>query len=351
MARLKFLTFFGDTRRLLWRASAPTANVIAGLLAAGLATTAGAPGALAATPTFCAQTADAALNACQNDVNVTFYTSTGICINETDQADRTKCNAAAQTEKTAGLQLCAAQKNERLRVCGLVGGDRYDPEFDPRQFANPDDIGHGVTPNRYFPLVLNTKFTYAEKDPHGKPTGQITTDTVTNNTKLIGGVTCRVVEDVVTKNGVVTELTDDWFAQDLAGNVWYCGESVRVFETFAGDRPQAPELTSIDGTFKAERNGDKPGIIALAATPPVGVAYYEEFSLGNAEDVAQVTSTAGSAAVPAAMCDKTCLVTRNTSNIDLDLETKYYAPGVGLILEVDRDGTRNELVSVTQVTH
>lgn len=347
MARPKFLTFFGDARSLPRRASAPTANVIAGLLAAGLATAAAAPGALAGT--FCAQTADAALSACQNDVNVTFYTSTGICINETDDKDRATCNANAQTEKTVGMQLCADQKNERLRVCAIVGdglGGRYDPEFDPRQFANPDDIGYGVKPNPYFPLVRGTVFTYAEKNPRGKLSGQVTTDTVTDKTKLINGVTCRVVEDVVKKNGVVTELTDDWFAQDLAGNVWYCGESVRVFETFAGDRPQAPELTSIDGTFKAERNGDKPGIIALAA-PHVHDAYYEEFSLENAEDVAEVTSLTGSAAVPAAMCDKTCLVTRNTSSIDLDLETKYYAPGVGLILEVDPDGTRNELVTVT----
>ncbi|HZF33426.1 MAG TPA: hypothetical protein VE914_06465 [Candidatus Angelobacter sp.] len=347
MARPKFLTFFCDTRRLLRRASTPTANVISGLLIAGLGTAAVAPGALAAT--FCAQTADAALAACQNDVNVTFFTSKGICINETDDKDRATCNADAQTEKTDGLQRCKDQKQERLRVCAIVGdgrGGRYDPEFEPSQFANPDRIGDNVKPNPYFPLVRGTVFTYQEKMPNGRPSGQVTTDTVTNKTKLIDGITCRVVEDVVKKNGVVIELTDDWFAQDLAGNVWYCGELARVFETFKGDRPQDPELTTIDGSFKAERNGDKPGIIALAA-PSVHDAYYEEFSLENAEDAAEVTSLTGSAAVPAAMCDKTCLVTRNTSSIDLDLETKYYAPGVGLILEVDPDGTRNELIKVS----
>ncbi len=344
MARSKFLTFFGDARPLPRRASAPTANVIAGLLAAGLATAAGAPGALAGG--FCTQTAEAAFAACQSDVSVTFNTSKGICINEINAGDQTKCYAAANTEMTAGLQLCDDQKKERLRVCGIVGEDQYDPGFEPPQFVNPDRIGDDVKPNPYFPLVRGTVFTYVEKTPKGKPSGQVTTDTVTDKTKLIDGVTCRVVEDVVKKNDVVTELTDDWFAQDLAGNVWYCGESVRVFETFNGDRPQDPELTSIDGTFKAERNGDKPGIIALAA-PKVGDAYYEEFSLGNAEDVAEVTSLAGDESAPWAMCNKKCLVTRNTSNIDLDLETKYYAPGVGLILEVDPDGTRNELVKVT----
>jgi len=103
MARPKFLTFFGDTRRLLRRANTPTANVISGLLLVGLGTVSAAPGAFAAT--FCAQTADAALAACQNDVDVTFFTSKGICINETDDKDRATCNADAQKEKTDGLQL------------------------------------------------------------------------------------------------------------------------------------------------------------------------------------------------------------------------------------------------------
>jgi len=83
------------------------------------------------------------------------------------------------------------------------------------------------------------------------------------------------------------------------------------------------------------------------ASPQVGDGYYEEFALSVAEDVAHVLSTTGSATVPAASCNKTCLVTRNTSSLDLDLETKYYAPGIGLILEADPDGTRNELIKIT----
>src|SRR5262249_35463977 len=224
MAQPKVLSFLADTRRLPRRARPPSANAIAGFLAAGLASAA-APGAVAAT--FCAQTANAALAACQADVNVTFYTSTGVCINETDDIDRAKCNADAQLEKTSGSQLCNAQKQERLRVCNIVEdrlGGRYDPAFEPQQFVNPDNIGRGVKPNPYFPLVVGTVFTYVEKDPKGKPSGQVTTDTVADETKLIDGVTCRVVKDVVKKNGVMTEVTDDWFAQDQAGNVWYCGE-------------------------------------------------------------------------------------------------------------------------------
>jgi hypothetical protein len=96
--------------------------------------------------------------------------------------------------------------------------------------------------------------------------------TVTNKTKLINSVTCPVVTDTVTLGAAVVEDTKDWFGQDLAGNVWYCGEEVKDFETFAGDNPNEAELVTIDGSFKAGRDGDKPGIIMLA-NPAPGIAY------------------------------------------------------------------------------
>ena len=318
----------------------PTAAAaIAGCLAAGLAMLLATPGAAAAG--FCTQTTDSALSACQNDARVTFFTAKGICINETDPNDRTKCNADAQQSLKDDMQSCNDEHDARLHVCGLLGEGRYDPEFEPRQFVNPDDIGHGVKPNPFFPIVVGMRWKYVGG-------GQIDTVTITDKTKLIDQVTCRVSADVVTdeKTGNVIEQTDDWFAQDLAGNVWYCGELSREFETFRGDRPPEPELTSIDGSFKADRNGDRPGIIMLAS-PQVGDAYREEFSLTNAEDIAEVISTTGTATSPVASCDKTCLVTRNTGPLEPGvIEKKYYAPGIGLIVDND-DGTVSKLVEFT----
>ena len=170
------------------------------------------------------------------------------------------------------------------------------------------------------------------------------TDTVTDKIKLIEGVTCRVVLDVVEEDGVVIEITDDWFAQDLDGNVWYCGESARDFETFEGDDPEEPELVKIEGSFKAGRVGAKSGIIMLA-DPQVGDSYREEVALGEAEDFAQVTSITGTESVPAVSCDADCLVTDNFTPIEPGvIEVKYYAPGVGLILEMVPGGPRVELV-------
>jgi hypothetical protein len=325
------------------RETPQTVRLVAGLLAASLATvmfTAAASAVEKHRKGFCSRTASVLLRACQNEVRDNFWIATGNCINLSDDAERKACNEEARTQKEDGPGLCDEQYSARLQVCDLVGEDRYDPEFDTAQFVDPDEIGVSVAPNPYFPLIRGTRWVYKGAD-------EMFTDTVTDKTKLIGGVTCRVVHDVVEKDGVVVEITDDWFAQDLAGNVWYCGEIVQELETFEGDDPAEPELVGIEGSWKARREGGKPGVFVLVA-PQVGEAYRAEVSLGNAEDVAEVVSTTGTEAVPAAQCNNDCLVTREFTPLEPGVEEFfYYAPGVGLILEIDREGNRVELVEVS----
>jgi len=90
-----------------------------------------------------------------------------------------------------------------------------------------------------------------------------------------------------------------------------------------------------DGSFKAGRDGDKPGII-FQANPTVGQFYVEEFSLGNAEDATEVLSVNYAFGkdpeldelVPRKLakllCNGDCIVTRNFSQIE---------PGVFLEVE------------------
>jgi hypothetical protein len=171
------------------------------------------------------------------------------------------------------------------------------------------------------------------------------TVSVTEKTKLIEGVTCLVVNDLVEEDGAPVEDTDDWYAQDLDGNVWYCGEIARNFEVFEGDNPEEAELVDIEGSWKAGRDGAQPGIVMLAS-PQAGDVYRQEVALGEAEDAARVISTTGSASVPAASCDSDCVLTRDFTPLEPDArERKFYAPGVGLIVERDLvSGDRVELV-------
>jgi hypothetical protein len=290
---------------------------------------------------FCSATADAAFTACEAEVEDDFWIAKGNCINVSNNGARNQCNKAADAELEEGLDLCGEQFQARVDVCGLVGEARFDPDFDPADFVDPAEIGDTVAPNPYFPLVVGNTWVF-------EGGGETVTVVVTGKTKLIDGVTCRVVNDLVQEDDSVIEDTDDWYAQHENGDVWYCGEIARDFETFEGDDPEEPELVEIEGSFKAGRDGAKPGILVLAA-PQVGDVYRQEFHLGNAEDVAEVISTTGTAMVPAASCNGDCVVTRDFTPLEPDaLVNKYYAPGVGPILEVDPEtGERLELIEVT----
>ncbi|MGH8652638.1 MAG: hypothetical protein ACREYE_10925 [Gammaproteobacteria bacterium] len=169
-------------------------------------------------------------------------------------------------------------------------------------------------------------------------------------TKLIAGVTCIVVQDKVTSDGDLAEDTDDWFAQAKNGDVYYCGEEVKDFETFDEDDPRLPELVSIDGSFKQGRAGDKGGIF-FRASPTQGEVYRQEFSAGNAEDVAEVLSATYPFGnddqldqfVPQKLAELLCsggdcVVTKEFAAHEPGVfARKYYAPGIGFFLEVKPD--------------
>jgi hypothetical protein len=291
---------------------------------------------------FCTQTAQALFAACSAGTTDDSFVKKGICINISDATARSQCFNELTTERNDARQLCKEQRDWRLDACKLLGEERYDPNFDPANFEN--DVRHLTNPNLYFPLKVGNKWKYQSP-------GETNTVEVLNQTKSIEGVQCIVFRDKVFRDGQLAESTDDWFTQALNKNVWYCGEEVKDYETFEGDNPRRPELVSIDGSFKAGRDGDKAGIIFLAS-PKKGDVYLEEFSLANAEDVTVILSKSysfGHSAeldkfVPQQLAQRMCsagdcVVTKNFSLLEPDvIERKYYARGIGVFLEVELEG-------------
>jgi len=287
---------------------------------------------------FCSATAQALFRACDNEISNDYWVGVGICINESDDADRRECFADVRQAHAEGQQLCREQRAGRRGACDLLGEARYDPPFEPQAFDA--DFANLGNPNPYFPLAIGSQWEFRSQT-------QSTKVQVLNETKLIDEVRCIVVRDEVREDGDLIESTNDWYAQAKDGNVWYCGEETGSFESFDGDRPRKPELVSIDGSFKAGREGDKPGII-FQASPTVGQAYVEESSLTNAEDATVILSTSYSygrnptldelvpAALARALCHTDCIVTRNFSLLEPGVfERKYYARGIGVFLEVE----------------
>jgi hypothetical protein len=90
----------------------------------------------------------------------------------------------------------------------------------------------------------------------------------------------------------------------------------------------------------------KPGIIMWGdPATKVGRLYRQEFSLAMAEDLGRVIEI-GVQAPDTAYSN--CAHTQDASRLEPGvIEDKYDAPGVGLVLTVDPDGTREELISIT----
>lgn len=301
----------------------------------------------AQTGDYCTQTADTLLDACKASVMDDGAVGKAVCINITDPKARNTCLDDLVDSQDEANTLCEGQHDTRLAACGVLGEGRYDPDFRPARFDNPRRPSN---PNPYFPLGVGKHWEY-------RTATQVNTVDVVNETKLIAGVNCIVFRDLVFEDGLIHEATDDWYVPAKDGSVWYFGEETKDFEAFKGDKPLRPELVSIDGSFKAGRDGDKPGIIALAS-PKVGDVYLEEFSVGNAEDVTEILSTTYSyghdpvldEGVPGELaqrfCAGNCVVTKNYSLLEPGLfARKYYARGVGTIIEVENTGEVVQLVN------
>jgi len=281
-----------------------------------------------AAPNACQMTAAAVLRSCKGGARADHSLALGKCDNQPDTAARRTCAAQAAADAKDALGSCTDERNVRHVACGRLGPAPYHPAIDPANFVATID-------NRFFPLVPGTTFVYEAQTPDGLEHDEFA---VTHNTRVILGVTCTEVHDTVTTNGVLTEDTLDWFAQDTAGNVWYFGENTH--ELVDG------LISTIDGTFMGGVDGAEPGII-MEAHPAIGDFYRQEFDLDNAEDFAEVIGLSDTVTVPYGTFTN-CLNTRETTPLEPDLhEHKFYAATVGNVLETDEDtGARTELIQV-----
>src|SRR5213080_3240121 len=276
----------------------------------------------------CARTSEEAKRSCLEAAHSNYVNALGKCTNVSDPSERQACQDQAQADLNDAQQTCQAGFVVRQSSCDKLGPAPYDPVIDPANFVARID-------NPYFPLQPGTTFIYEGRMPEGLERDQFA---VTHNTRVILGVTCVEVHDSVFTDGALTEDTLDWFAQDREGNVWYFGENTHELEDGL--------ITTIDGTFMAGVNGDKPGII-MKAHPAIGDFYRQEFSLANAEDFAETLSLTESVTVPAGTFHN-CLKSQETTPLETNLlEHKFYAPGIGNVLTVDATtGDRVELVRI-----
>jgi len=176
----------------------------------------------------------------------------------------------------------------------------------------------------YLPLIPGVKMIY-----NGTCDGDPTRDVfvVTNDTKEILGITPRVIHDDGYAKGKHEETTNDWFAQDDNGNVWYMGE----FTTDLSNKG------SHEGSWEAGVKGAKAGIV-MEAKPNVGDTYNQEFAKDVAEDRGTVLSLNETVSVPFGIFSNV-LKTKDFSPLEPDIvENKYYAQHLGQVKAISVTG-------------
>jgi hypothetical protein len=200
--------------------------------------------------------------------------------------------------------------------------------LDPADFV-------AVIDNPYWPMAPGNRWVYTEIDAEGNEM-QVEV-VVTDETKVIQGITATVVRDTVTESGSVIEDTFDWYAQDVGGNVWYMGEDTKEYED--------GEVVTTAGSWEAGIDGALAGI-AVPANPEAGMTYRQEYYVGEAEDNGEVLALNEHVDVPSGSYDG-CLQTADTTPLEPNvLEHKYYARGVGPVLTIDvGGGGREELIT------
>jgi hypothetical protein len=286
-----------------------------------------APGASDSGP--CTSVANATFRSCGYGVLDDYWLAVARCDNVPDADERAACLETARDDRTEENKLCAEQLDAREDVCDRLGEAPYAPAIDPANFV-------AEVTNPYFPLKPGSKWVYEGQTADGFEHGEVV---VTKKTREILGVTCVVVHDTVLLDGLLSEDTLDFFAQDAAGNVWYFGEESKSYEDGA--------LVSIEGSWQAGRDDAKPGIV-MEAHSKVGDFYRQEYAIGVAEDLAEVKALNQTVHVPAGTFSHV-LKTAETTPMEPDaLEEKFYAPGVGLVKTVDVDtGGGTKLIAYT----
>jgi hypothetical protein len=208
--------------------------------------------------------------------------------------------------------------------------ERYTVDIVPADFT-------AVVDNPYYPLTPGTRYIYEGETEEGLERIEIE---VLAETKEVMGVTTTVVRDTAYLNGEVIEDTFDWFAQDRTGNVWYFGEDTKEYED--------GEVVSTTGSWEAGVDGALPGIVMYAnPAEHIGETYRQEYYEGEAEDMGQLLSATERVNIPFGSFENV-VQTLDTTPLEPDMrEHKFYAPGVGLIQEVNLES--GEMVALVEM--
>jgi hypothetical protein len=178
--------------------------------------------------------------------------------------------------------------------------------------------------NRYFILKPGYRLTLQGMEDEGSIRLDIT---VLDQTRMIGKVETRVVEEKETANDELVEISRNFYAVCTQTNsVFYFGEETDIYKD--------GKIVDHSGSWRADSAGAKAGLM-IPGMVLLGARYYQEVAPGLAMDRAEIVSMTDTLVTPAGTFEN-CLRTEETTPLEPKAkEYKYYAPGVGLIKDGD----------------
>jgi hypothetical protein len=147
--------------------------------------------------------------------------------------------------------------------------------------------------------------------------------TVLDQTKRVGNVETRIVEEKETHNGQVVEISRNFYALCTATNdVFYFGEEVDIYKD--------GKLDNHEGAWIAEQGGARAGLF-MPSRPLIGARFYQEIAPAVAMDRVEIVSDTETLKTPAGELHD-CVKTEETSPLTPHTKDyKIYARGIGLV--------------------
>jgi hypothetical protein len=257
-------------------------------------------------------------------------------------------SAATRGRPRWSLRVAASMVCLGVVLAGCTG--RTPTSAEPKLHRVPFDAANFVDPtlstNRWHPTKPGTKWVRTGTTEVGSRTvpHQVVT-TMTDVIREIDGVKTIAMLDQETDAGQISQVSIDYFGLDKEHNVWLLGGYTEAY--------QGGQFTNTTLPWLGKESGGEPGILMPANPVKTTPRWFIDKNSLEEGSAAEVVDTGQSQCVEFA-CYKNVLVIREGKVEGIDNEFKYYASGVGLILNTPRRESSHKdteaLANLSQLT-
>ena len=214
--------------------------------------------------------------------------------------------------------------------------------FDPANFIDPT-----LSTNAYHPLRPGMQWIRAGTTEVGsRAVPHQVISTMTDVKRIIDGVPAIAMLDQSTDSGEISQVGFDYFALDKDGNVWIMGGYTEEFE--------GGEFTNVEAAWLGKAGGAEPGILMPGKVTMETPRWFIGTS-GPDEDPSVAEPVSVGISTTVAFGEFQNVIANREGEIEaIDNEIKYYAPGVGVVLNVPQGDSLHqdsfELVNLVELS-